>query len=73
MTWTDEESDSGEGAKPDYKRYMGDLVYADFDGFRIILTTEYGNGLARNTILLDDHVFEQLVVYGKKVFAGEAE
>lgn len=40
-----------------YKRYLGDGVYADFDGLDVVLTTE--NGLEEtNRIVLEDSVLE---------------
>ena len=46
------------------KTYIGDSVYADFDGYSIILTTE--NGYAddpRNRIVLDPQVYEALLMW----------
>lgn len=41
------------------KTYLGDGVYADFDGYGIILTTE--NGIrATNNIYLEPQCFEAL-------------
>ena len=48
------------------KQYMGDSVYADFDGGHIVLTTENGFGPS-NTIYLDDGVAARLFVYMAKV------
>jgi len=48
------------------KQYLGDGVYAKFDGYQIVLTAE--NGIeATNTIYLDDTVQEVLVDYIKKL------
>lgn len=48
------------------KTYLGDGVYADFDGYVIVLTTE--NGLcATNRIVLEPEVCEALVTYMKRV------
>lgn len=44
------------------KVYLGDAVYADFDGHHIILTTENGFE-ATNTIFLDSDVASSLVDY----------
>jgi hypothetical protein len=41
------------------KAYLGDGVYADFDGDQIILTTEDGIR-ETNRIYLDGHVFNYL-------------
>ena len=44
------------------KRYLGDGVYASFDGYHVILTTE--NGIdSTNTIYLDDTVIEAFKSY----------
>lgn len=41
------------------KTYLGDSVYADFDGYHIILTTENGQG-PENEIFLELEGFEAL-------------
>lgn len=46
------------------KVYLGDSVYAEFDGYAIILTTE--NGLPSdpsNTIILEPEILERLTEY----------
>jgi hypothetical protein len=44
------------------KEYLGDGVYADFDGWSIVLTTE--NGIcATNTIVLEPEVLRSLDSY----------
>ncbi len=48
----------------DTKQYLGDSVYADYDGFQIWLTTE--NGLPTdpsNAIALEPSVFSALLTY----------
>ena len=45
-----------------YKDYLGDSVYADFDGFSIVLTTENGYGPS-NTIALEPNVLRALDHY----------
>ena len=46
------------------KRYLGDGVYADYNGQQIVLTTE--NGIeTTNTIYLEAEVYEALVNYVK--------
>lgn len=45
-----------------YKQYIGDSVYADFDGYHIVLTTENGYG-ASNTIYLEPQVLAALDDY----------
>ena len=44
------------------KTYIGDSVYAAFDGYAIVLTTENGMG-ASNTIVLEPAVYRQLVAF----------
>lgn len=50
------------------KEYIGDGVYASFDGYWIELTTEYGEG-ATNRITLEPEVYEALVRFAKKLAA----
>ena len=48
----------------DSKQYLGDSVYAEFDGYHIVLTTE--NGLPAdpsNTIALEPTVYAALIRY----------
>jgi hypothetical protein len=44
------------------KVYLGDGVYADFDGFNLVLTTENGISV-QNTIYLEPQVFNHLLLY----------
>lgn len=44
------------------KAYIGDSVYADHDGFGLVLTTENGYG-ASNTIYMEPEVWRALVEY----------
>lgn len=44
------------------KVYLGDSVYADFDGYHIVLTTENGYGPS-NTVYLDASVVVELQRY----------
>lgn len=44
------------------KRYLGDGVYVDFDGFAIVVTTEDGYR-ATNTIVLEPEVVGALMAY----------
>lgn len=44
------------------KQYLGDSVYADFDGYAITLTTENGYGPS-NTIVLEPSVLLALIDY----------
>ncbi len=56
----------------DRKIYLGDSVYAEFDGFNIILTTE--NGLrTTNKIYIDGEVFENLILYRSSLFKDSKE
>ena len=59
--------------KPD-KRYLGDSVYANFDGYHVVLTTE--NGLPddpSNQIALEPQVLDALNNYAEyiKEFYGQ--
>lgn len=49
------------------KEYLGDSVYADFDGYHIVLTTENGYG-PNNTIALEPAVYAALVAYFRSVY-----
>lgn len=44
------------------KTYLGDGVYAEFDGYHVVLTTENAIS-ATNTIYLDDVVLKQFLLY----------
>ncbi len=44
------------------KRYIGDGVYADFNGFNLIITTEDGINTT-NTIFLEPEVYKSLTQY----------
>jgi hypothetical protein len=46
----------------DNKVYLGDSVYAAFDGDRITLTTENGFG-ATNTIVIEPEVYQALLTW----------
>ena len=53
------------------KEYLGDSVYAEYDGYGIFFTTE--NGLPddpSNTIYVDPDVFKNLCDFHKKFFGG---
>ena len=54
------------------KVYLGDSVYADFDGFGIVLTTENGQG-ASNTIFLEPSVLASLNEYVDRLNSRAAE
>lgn len=45
--------------------YLGDSVYAGFDGFNIVLTTNNGEG-ATNVIFLEPSVLSALDLYRKR-------
>ncbi len=52
-----------------HKAYLGDAVYAYFDGFSIILTTE--NGVrADNTIVLEPDVVQSLIEFVERLRAA---
>ena len=48
------------------KDYLGDGVYADFDGFAFTLTTENGVSVT-NTIVLEPMVMSALARYAKRI------
>jgi hypothetical protein len=51
-----------------YKEYLGDSVYANFDGYHIILTTE--NGIPEdpsNEIFLEPNVLQNIFEYSKNI------
>ena len=49
-----------------YKKYLGDAVYADFDGYNVVLTTE--NGIEQtNVIVLEPLVISRLKEYFERV------
>lgn len=53
-------------SKSKYADYLGDSVYADFDGHGIILTTE--NGIeASNTIVLEPSVLQAFARYQERL------
>jgi hypothetical protein len=55
-----------------YKRYLGDGVYVEFDGYHIVLTT--GSGVtATNKIYMETEVFQKLVEYEKMLKKAIAE
>ncbi len=49
-----------------YKDYLGDSVYADFDGYHIVLTTENGFG-PTNTIALEPEVLAALNRFSERI------
>lgn len=53
------------------RRYLGDGVYADCDGYRIILSAE--NNDRENTIYLDDYVIDALFAYARMVWGKSEE
>ncbi len=52
-----------------HKAYLGDGVYADFDGNAVVLTTEQGLGLATNTIVLEGEVISSFNSYVERLKA----
>jgi len=56
------------------KVYLGDSVYARFDGHHVVLTTENGYpDDPRNEIALGSSVLEALEAYAKQAWEGEGE
>lgn len=51
-----------------YKDYLGDAVYADFDGFRIVLTTEDGISVS-NRVVLEPQVYRSLLGFVDRIAA----
>jgi hypothetical protein len=47
---------------PEPKRYLGDGVYVEFDGYAIVLTTENGLRIT-NRVVLEPPVYNALVEY----------
>lgn len=45
------------------KRYIGDSVYVDFDGWSVILTTENDESGPSNIVVLEPSVWAALVEY----------
>ena len=54
------------------KEYLGDSVYAEFDGFGIVLTTNNGYGPS-NTIVLEPEVLAALDRFRARIQAEVAE
>lgn len=52
--------------KTPFSQYLGDAVYADYDGFHVILRTSDGI-CTTNTIALDPCVLQALIDYPKFV------
>lgn len=46
------------------KEYLGDGLYANFDGYHIVLTTENGRSV-QNRVCLEPQVFSALLIYEK--------
>lgn len=49
------------------KTYLGDSVYAKFDGYHIVLTTENGYGPS-NTIAVEPQVYWALRRYAQQIW-----
>ena len=54
------------------KRYLGDSVYAQFNGYEIILTTENGISVT-NTIVLEPEVASAFEAFISEVKSGVDE
>jgi len=48
------------------KTYLGDSVYADYDGYHIWIYTDNGLG-ATNKIALEPNVYDALIQFNEKV------
>jgi hypothetical protein len=48
------------------KTYLGDAVYAEYDGYYLVLTTEDGESIT-NRIYLEPEVLQALRAYDRKV------
>ena len=48
------------------KTYLGDAVYAEFDGYHVILTTEDGISVTNN-IALEPQVYQALATYVNQI------
>lgn len=56
------------------KVYLGDSVYADWDGFAIILTTENGTPFdPTNEIILEPEVWAALVKWVERLHGNQQE
>ncbi len=53
------------------KEYIGDSVYAEFDGFYLTLTTDNGLGPS-NTIHLEPAVYAALLEFASRATGGDA-
>jgi hypothetical protein len=54
------------------KRYLGDGVYAAFDGYHVVLTTENGISV-QNEIALEPSVLQALNAYADRAFNRKPE
>lgn len=54
------------------KEYLGDSVYAEFDGYGITLTTDNGLGPS-NTIFLEPEVLAALNQFASRVTESKAD
>lgn len=45
------------------KKYLGDAVYAQYDGHGVILTVEDGDDIPREIIYLESVVYHNLIAY----------
>jgi hypothetical protein len=54
------------------KMYLGDSVYAAFDGYSVTLTTENGFGPS-NTIILEPNTLRALSLFYGRAIKGDAD
>jgi hypothetical protein len=57
-------------ANQPHKRYLGDGVYVDYDGYGLVVTTENGIDVT-NTIVFEPEVYAALVAYVAQLKTGE--
>ena len=54
------------------RRYLGDSVYAHYDGYHVVLSTDNGYG-PTNSISLDDSVLASLKEYVQDIYRRISE
>jgi hypothetical protein len=59
--------------KPGTKVYLGDAVYAEYDGSAIVLITENSTHGMINIIYLDDNVLQALELFKARIIKSNQE